>query len=187
MEAAWVHMDCSSFARQTRAAQTLALVKALLMAHQKAPDRVFWPNLGGRVGGTQPGVTATQRQSRPRGRQPRKWCKNCEGVDHHCRGGDSGGGGGGVASGAGVTQGAAEGATLVQQTGQWPQLWRRQRRAEGWRERTFSDGRLVNLLPLVLSSSTDHSEVAVVVGKRCPELWQEERLALRLSPSCCVC
>ena len=30
----------------------------------------------------------------------------------------------------------------------WPQLWRRQRRAEEWRQRTFSVGRLVNLLPL---------------------------------------
>ena len=33
--------------------------------------------------------------------------------------------------------------------GSWPQLWRRQRRAEEWRERTFSVGRFVNLLPLV--------------------------------------
>ena len=40
--------------------------------------------------------------------------------------------------------------------------------------------RLVNLLPLVLSSSTDHSEVVVVVGKRFQELWQEEHLGLRL-------
>ena len=33
--------------------------------------------------------------------------------------------------------------------GSWPQLWRRQRRAQERRERTFSVGRLVNLLPLV--------------------------------------
>ena len=33
--------------------------------------------------------------------------------------------------------------------GNWPQVWRRQRRAKEWRERTFSVGRLVNLLPLV--------------------------------------
>ena len=33
--------------------------------------------------------------------------------------------------------------------GSWPQLWRGQRRPEDWRERTFSVGRLVNLLPLV--------------------------------------
>ena len=33
--------------------------------------------------------------------------------------------------------------------GRWPQLWRRQRRAEERRERTFSVGRLVNLLLLV--------------------------------------
>ena len=32
--------------------------------------------------------------------------------------------------------------------GSWPQLWRRQRRAEEWLERTFSVGWLVNLLPL---------------------------------------
>ena len=32
--------------------------------------------------------------------------------------------------------------------GSWPQLWRRLRRAEEWREMTFSVGRLVNLLPL---------------------------------------
>ena len=38
---------------------------------------------------------------------------------------------------------------LVQQPGQWPHLWRRQRRAEERRERTFSVGRVVNLLPLV--------------------------------------
>ena len=35
------------------------------------------------------------------------------------------------------------------QPGQWPQLWRRQRGAEKRRERTFSVGRLVNLLLLV--------------------------------------
>ena len=33
--------------------------------------------------------------------------------------------------------------------GSWPQLWRRQRRAEEWRQRTFSVGRLVNLPQLV--------------------------------------
>ena len=58
---------------QTRAAPTLALVKALLMAHDEDPDPVFWLNPRGRVGGTQPGGTATQRQSRPRGPQPWRW------------------------------------------------------------------------------------------------------------------
>ena len=70
VEAAWAHMDCTSYAGKTRAAPTLALVKALRMAHDEAPDPVFWSNPGGRVGGTQPGETATQRQSRPRGPQP---------------------------------------------------------------------------------------------------------------------
>ena len=37
------------------------------------------------------------------------------------------------------------------------------------------------------SRTDDHSEVAVVAGKRCEELRQEEHLGLRLSPSCCVC
>ena len=34
-------MDCTPFAGQTRAAPTLALVKALLMDHDEAPDPVF--------------------------------------------------------------------------------------------------------------------------------------------------
>ena len=76
--------------------------------------------------------------------------KNNEGGDHHHRhGGDSGGGGRGSVSGAGVAQGAAEGATFDQLPGQVAQLWRRQRCAEEWRERTFSVGWVVNLLPLL--------------------------------------
>ena len=59
VEAAWAHMDCTSYARQTQAAPTLALVKALRMTHDKPPDPVFWLNPGGRAGGTQPGKTAT--------------------------------------------------------------------------------------------------------------------------------
>ena len=57
--------------------------------------------------------------SRDRGDRNRGGCgKNGGGGDHHHRrGGDSGGGGGG-ASGAGVAEGAAEGATLVQKPGQ---------------------------------------------------------------------
>ena len=50
VQAAWAHMDCTSYARQTRAAPTLALVKALRMAHDEVPDPVFWPKPGGRVG-----------------------------------------------------------------------------------------------------------------------------------------
>ena len=79
------------------------------------------------------------RDSRDRGDRNRGGGgKNCGGGDHHHRrGGDS-------ASGAGVPEGAAEGATSVQQPGQLAAAL-----AEEWRERTFSVGRLVNLLPLV--------------------------------------
>ena len=41
------------------------------------------------------------------------------------------------------------GQLLSNNRGSWPQLQRRQRRAEEWRERTFSVGPLFNLLPLV--------------------------------------
>ena len=41
VEAACSHMDCTPYTGQTRAAPTLALVKALLMAHDEAPDPVF--------------------------------------------------------------------------------------------------------------------------------------------------
>ena len=37
------------------------------------------------------------------------------------------------------------------------------------------------------SLSLEHSGIAVVAGKRCQELWQEEHLGLRLSPSRFVC
>ena len=73
LEAAWTHVDCTPYARQTRAAPALDLVKALLIAHDEEPDPVFWPNPGGRVGRTKPGETATQRQSRPREPQPWGW------------------------------------------------------------------------------------------------------------------
>ena len=71
MEAAWARVDCTPYARQTRAAPTLALVKALLIAHDEDPDPVFWPDPGGRVGRTKPGKMS--RQSRPRGPQPWGW------------------------------------------------------------------------------------------------------------------
>ena len=112
MKVAWARVDCTPYARQTRAASTLALVKALLIAHDEDPDPVFWQNPGGRIGRMKPGETATQRQSRPRGPQPWGGGQNGGGGDHHHRrGGDS-------TSGAGVPEGAAEGATLVQQPGQ---------------------------------------------------------------------
>ena len=40
VEAAWTRVDCTPYARQTRAAPTLALVKALLIAHDDNPDPV---------------------------------------------------------------------------------------------------------------------------------------------------
>ena len=73
VEAAWTRVDFTPYARQTRAAPTLALVKALLIAHDEDPDLVFRPNSGGRVGRTKPEETATQRQSRSRGQQPWGW------------------------------------------------------------------------------------------------------------------
>ena len=61
------------------------------------------------------------------------------------------------------------GQRLSNNRGSWPQLWRRQRRTEEWRERTFSGLRLVNLFRSSSSASTDHSELAMVAGKRCQE------------------
>ena len=43
VEAAWAHMDCTSYGGQTRAAPALALVKALRIAHDEAQNHVFWP------------------------------------------------------------------------------------------------------------------------------------------------
>ena len=77
-------------------------------------------------------------------------CKNSGGDDHHHREGDSCGGGGGGASGAGVTEGAAEGETLLQQPGQLAAALAEATEGGGIsREWTFRVGRLVNLLPLV--------------------------------------
>ena len=75
VEAARIRVDFTPYAGQTRAAPTLALVTALLIAHDEDPDPVFWRNPGGRVGRTKPGEAATQRQSRPRGPQPWEWRK----------------------------------------------------------------------------------------------------------------
>ena len=111
VKVAWTRVDCTLYARQRRAAPILALVKALLIAHDEDPDPVFWPNPGGRIGRTKPGETATQRQSRPRGPQPWGWRQKWWGWRPPPPRGDS-------VSGAGVPEGAAEEATLVQQPGQ---------------------------------------------------------------------
>ena len=68
-----------------------------------------------RIRGKQRRSDSHDRGSRNRGGSG----KNGGGGDHyHRRGGDSGYGGGGGASGAGVAESAAEGATSVQQPGQ---------------------------------------------------------------------
>ena len=69
----------------------------------------------------------------------------------------------------------------------WPQLWRRQRGAEEWRQRTFSVGRLVNLLPLVFVLEHRPQRGGRGSRQKCQEAQQEEHLGLRLSPFCCVC
>ena len=76
VEVAWARMDCTSYAGQTTAARTLALVKAVLVALNEAPDPVLWPNPRGRVRDTQPREIATQRQSRSRGPHPWEWRQN---------------------------------------------------------------------------------------------------------------
>ena len=43
VEAAWARMDCTFCAGQTRAAPTLAFVKALIMAHDAADEPVLYP------------------------------------------------------------------------------------------------------------------------------------------------
>ena len=71
--------------------------------------------------------------------------------------------------------------------GSWPQLWRRQRRAEdGAGERSAWDG-LSTFSRSSSASNTDHNEVVMVEGKKCQETWQKEHLGLMLSPSCCAC
>ena len=156
MEAAWARVVCTPYARQTRAAPTLALVKALLIAHDEDPDSVFWPYPGGRVGRTKPGKMS--RQSRPREPQPWGWRPPPPPR------GDS-------ASSAGVPEGAAEGATLVQQPGQLATAL-----AEEWRERTFSVGRLVNLLPLVFVLEHGPQQGGRGSRQKVSRAWQEEHL-----------
>ncbi len=55
--------------------------------------------------------------------------------------------------------------------GSWPQLWQR----NGARGRSAWDGSSTSSRSSSCSS-TDHSEVVVVAGKKCQEPWQEEHL-----------
>ena len=151
VEAAWTRMYSTPYAGQTRAAPTLALVKALLMAHDEAPDPVFlaeprrtsWRNATGRNSDAATVATA--------GTATVVVAAKIVGVAT-------------TTTTAGVTavveageahrvlvwlRAPPRGQLWSNNRGSWPQLWRRQRRAEEWRERTFSVGRLVNLLQLV--------------------------------------
>ena len=67
-EAAWAHMDCTSYSEHTRAVPTLALVKALWMAHDEAPDPVFWPTPEEELA---EGNWAKKRRGNSRGRRDR--------------------------------------------------------------------------------------------------------------------
>ena len=137
VEAASTRMGCTLYARRTRVAPTLAFVKALLTANDDAPDPgscslSSWSNLRRRFCGTQPGETVTQRQSRQRGPQPRKWRQKWWGWRP-------------TTTTAGVTAVVeAGGAPRVllwltasqrrqrwsNNQGRWPQLWRSQRGVE---------------------------------------------------------
>ena len=149
-------MDCTTCAGRTRAAPTLALLNVLLLTHDEAPDRVFWPNPERKSSRKATGETATQRQSRPQGSHPwgwwlRGWRPKMVGVATTT-----------IAAGvtAVVVAGGAHwmlvflrapprGKHYSQHSGQLLQLWRRQRRVEGGQWKTFSVRWLVNFLPLV--------------------------------------
>ena len=86
-----------------------------------------------------------------------------------------------------MAEGAAEGATLVQQPGQLAAALAKVTEGRGKAREDIQRNGSSTSSRSSPSSSTDHSEVAVVAGKRCQEPWQEEHLGLKLSPSCCVC
>ena len=107
--------------------------------------------------------------------------KNGErGDHHHRRGGDS-------ASSAGVPEGAAEGATFVQQPGQLAAALAEATEGGGMTGEDVQRGKARQPPPARLRLPARTSEVVVVAGKKCQEQWQEEHLGLRLLPSCCVC
>ena len=72
-------MDCTSYVGQTRATPSLALVKALRMAHDEAPGPVFWP------------TPEKELAEHNRGKQRRSSSR--DGGDRTRGGGGSGGGG----------------------------------------------------------------------------------------------
>ena len=152
VKAAWARMDCTSYAGQTIAAPTLALVKALRIAHDEADKPSLWP--------TPEEELEERRRDKKQHRNSRdrgdRHCggggsgggsKNRGGGDHHHRR-ESGSGGGGErrTSGAGGGSGRRLGS---QKPGRGPRLWGRHRRAAEQRQRPFSVGRLVHLLPIV--------------------------------------
>ena len=116
VEAAWTRTDCTSYAGQTRAAPILALVKVLQMAHDEAPDPVFWSTpeeeLAERTQGKERRGDTRDRGDHIRGGG------GSGGDDHHPRrGGGSGVAGEGSASGAGGGSGRRRGVTLAATTG----------------------------------------------------------------------
>ena len=114
VERTWSEMDHSTNQGQTRAAPTLALVKALTLAQDDARDTVLWPT---------PEEEQEERRrekkrgdSGDRGKDYHRGCGGSGGggkgggggshggggSPHHCRGGGDGGGGGGDTSGPGA-------------------------------------------------------------------------------------
>ena len=98
VEAVRAHMDCSSYVGQTRAARALALVKALPMAHNEAPDPVLWPTPEEELAEH---TRRKQRRSDTRDRGDRTRGDGGFGGGDKNGGGGSGGGGEGGASVAG--------------------------------------------------------------------------------------
>ena len=163
VEAAGVRMGSNSYAGQKGAVPTIALVKALKMAHDEAHDPFFWP------------TPEEELEEYNRGKKQRGDSRDCGdrirggggsgsgsgqaggggnngggGDHHHRRGGGSGGGRGGGASGVGGASGCRQGSSQGRNNRcGCPQIWGRHRRAAEHRDRTFSVGRLVHLVPLI--------------------------------------
>ena len=162
MEGASAREDNTTYSGQKRAAPTLALVKALRMAHDEAHDPVLGPTPGKELEERSRGKTR-RGESRDRGDRHRgavdpgvaavklgmeaKVMRVATTI---------------TASEAAavveaeeayrvfvVAQDAAKGEIMVATIVRRSQLWGRQRRAEERRERTFIVGRLVNFFPLV--------------------------------------
>ena len=173
VEAAWARMDFTSYAGQKRAAPTLALVKALRMAHDEAHDPDLWPTpeeeLGERRRDKKRRGDSGDRGDRHRGRgSSGGGGKNGGGGDHYRRrGGGSGGGGGGGASGAGGGSGRRQGSNRGRNNrgGGRSSLGGNRGRRNGARGRSAWDGSSTSSRSSS-TSSTDHGEVTVAAVNR---------------------